>query len=115
MLNHAESPCSDDPANPQSFSSSKKIYISFILNLYTFSVNIGSSIYVPREQRVMDRFRVGPTTASLGISLYVLACMFKSRTPGSIQLTIKQDGLGPMLWSLLSEYDDLSLPLHADY
>lgn len=44
--------------------------------LYTFSVYIGSSIYTPSEQGIMDRFGVSPTAAALGMSLYVLACWF---------------------------------------
>ncbi|KUJ22347.1 MFS general substrate transporter [Mollisia scopiformis] len=76
----------DDPGNPQNYSTPKKIYVSFIIALYTFAVYIGSSIYTPGEGEVEERFNVGPTAAALGMSLYVLAY-----------------GVGPMLWSPLSE------------
>lgn len=35
---------------------------------------IGSSIYAPGEGEIQQSFNVGPIAASLGISLYVLAC-----------------------------------------
>ncbi|KAE8445003.1 hypothetical protein EG329_014009 [Mollisiaceae sp. DMI_Dod_QoI] len=53
---------------------------------YTFAVYIGSSIYSPGEGEIEEKFNVGPTAAALGMSLYVLAY-----------------GIGPMLWSPLSE------------
>jgi DHA1 family multidrug resistance protein-like MFS transporter len=76
----------DDPANPQNWSNLKRFFISLIICLYTFVVYSGSAIYTSSEQGVMERFNVGPTAASLPISLYVLAY-----------------GLGPLLWSPLSE------------
>jgi len=47
---------------------------------------MGSAIYAPSSAGVMAQFSVGPNTASLGLSMYVLAY-----------------GIGPMLWSPLSE------------
>jgi DHA1 family multidrug resistance protein-like MFS transporter len=44
-------------------------------SLYTFSVYVGSAIYVPSEPGVMEEFGVGQTVASLGLALYVLGCM----------------------------------------
>jgi DHA1 family multidrug resistance protein-like MFS transporter len=76
----------DDPANPQNWSNLKRFFISLIICLYTFVVYSGSAIYTSSEQGVMERFNVGPTAASLPLSLYVLAY-----------------GLGPLLWSPLSE------------
>ncbi len=46
-----------------------------INRLYTFSVYIGSSIYTPGEQGIMDRFGVSPTASVVGMSLYVLSCL----------------------------------------
>jgi DHA1 family multidrug resistance protein-like MFS transporter len=76
----------DDPANPQNWSNLKRFFISLIICLYTFVVYSGSAIYTSSEQGVMERFNVGPTAASLPLSLYVLAY-----------------GIGPLLWSPLSE------------
>ncbi|KAF8863389.1 MFS general substrate transporter [Acephala macrosclerotiorum] len=76
----------DDPDDPMNYSTSKKIYVSFLLALYTFAVYTGSSIYTPGLGEVEEKFNVGPTAAALGMSLYVLAY-----------------GIGPMLWSPLSE------------
>ncbi|KAH9221510.1 major facilitator superfamily domain-containing protein [Leptodontidium sp. 2 PMI_412] len=76
----------DDPENPQNWSSGKKIYISLLLSIYTFAVYIGSSIYTPGMGQIEERFGVGPTASALGMSLYVLAY-----------------GIGPMLWAPLSE------------
>ena len=76
----------DDPENPQNWTLAKKVYVSFVISMYTFAVYIGSSIYAPGEQGVMDEFDVGHIAAALGLSLYVLAY-----------------GIGPMIWSPLSE------------
>ena len=76
----------DDPANPQNWSSWKKNFVSLILCLYTFAVYTGSAIYTPGEEGVMQRFGVSAENASLPLSLYVLAY-----------------GLGPLVFAPLSE------------
>ncbi|RMZ87764.1 hypothetical protein DV736_g5006, partial [Chaetothyriales sp. CBS 134916] len=76
----------DDPANPQNWSSLKKAWVSFIIFMYTFAVYAGSSIYTSSEPQIMERFHVGQSKASLGLSMYVLGY-----------------GFGPMLFSPLSE------------
>jgi MFS transporter, DHA1 family, multidrug resistance protein len=76
----------DDPANPQNWGDAKRFAVSFIICLYTFVVYSGSAIYTSSEQGVMEKFNVGPTAASLPLSLYVLAY-----------------GIGPLLWAPLSE------------
>ncbi|KAJ9288525.1 hypothetical protein DTO021C3_3777 [Paecilomyces variotii] len=76
----------DDPANPQNWSSKKKAFTALQICLYTFVVYTASSIYVPAEQQIMQRFGVQQTKASLGLALYVVAY-----------------GLGPLIWSPLSE------------
>ncbi|KAJ9294919.1 hypothetical protein DTO271G3_6481 [Paecilomyces variotii] len=76
----------DDPANPQNWSSRKKAFTALQICLYTFVVYTASSIYVPAEQQIMQRFGVQQTKASLGLALYVVAY-----------------GLGPLIWSPLSE------------
>jgi len=77
---------SDDAANPQNWSSRKKAFVAAQIYLYTLAVYMGSAIYAPSTEGVMHVFGVGIDAASLGLSMYVLAY-----------------GLGPMLWSPLSE------------
>jgi MFS transporter, DHA1 family, multidrug resistance protein len=76
----------DDPANPQNWSSGKKAYVTFQIFIYTFAVYAGSAIYTSSEPQVMEVFGVGQSKASLGLSLYVIGY-----------------GIGPMLFSPLSE------------
>ncbi|KAL9042422.1 MAG: hypothetical protein Q9180_000613 [Flavoplaca navasiana] len=76
----------DDPANPQNWSSWKKVFVAFQLCLYTFAIYLASAIYTPSEPGVMIRFGVGSTAAALGLSMYVLGY-----------------GIGPLLWSPMSE------------
>lgn len=76
----------DDPANPQNWTNSKRFGISLIICLYTFVVYTGSAIYTSSTEGVINRFGVSPTDASLPLSLYVLAY-----------------GIGPLLWAPLSE------------
>ena len=59
----------DDPSNPQNWSSWKKAYVGFLIFLYTFAVYCGSAIYTSSEPGVMERFGVGQSKASLGLSM----------------------------------------------
>ncbi|PSN71172.1 MFS general substrate transporter [Corynespora cassiicola Philippines] len=76
----------DDAANPQNWSFGKKAIVLVQILLYTMSVYMGSAIYSPSTQGVMERFGVSLGAASLGLSMYVLAY-----------------GIGPLLFSPLSE------------
>jgi DHA1 family multidrug resistance protein-like MFS transporter len=76
----------DDPANPHNWTSGKRAFITFLICAYTWVVYIGSSIYAPSEQGVMEAFQVSPTLAVLPLALYVLAY-----------------GVGPLLWAPLCE------------
>ena len=71
----------EDQANPQNWSTGKKVLVTAQICAYTFSVYIGSSLYVASEPAIMEKFHVGDTAAALGLALYVLAY-----------------GIGPMLW-----------------
>ncbi|KAI7190836.1 MFS general substrate transporter [Hortaea werneckii] len=75
-----------DPSNPQNWSLTKKSLVSLQICLYTLAVYMGSAIYTPAIGGVMAEFNVGPETALLGLSLYVLAY-----------------GIGPLIFSPLSE------------
>ena len=76
----------DDPANPQNWSQKKKAFTALLIDLYTFVVYCGSSIYVSSEPQIMERFGVGETKASLGLAFYVMGY-----------------GLGPLIFSPMSE------------
>jgi len=76
----------DDAENPQNWSFSKKAIVLAQILLYTMAVYMGSAIYSPSIEGVMVRFGVSIGSASLGLSMYVLAY-----------------GIGPLLFSPLSE------------
>jgi DHA1 family multidrug resistance protein-like MFS transporter len=76
----------DDPANPQNWTFGKKAVVLSQILIYTMAVYMGSAIYSPSIGGVMQRFGVSLGSASLGLSMYVLAY-----------------GVGPLLFSPLSE------------
>lgn len=76
----------DDPANPQNWPASIKSTVLLQLAAYSLAVYGASSMYVPGEQGVMERFHVGPTPAALGLAIYVIGY-----------------GLGPLIFAPLSE------------
>lgn len=76
----------DDPANPQNWSSFKKGFVVFILCFYTWTVYCAGPIYAASEPGIVPHFGISPVAASLGLSLYVLAY-----------------GIGDLLFSPLSE------------
>ena len=76
----------NDPEKPHNWSFGKKLWVSMLLFVYTFSVYIGSSLYTASEPDIMRIYGVGDEVAELGLTMYVLAY-----------------GLGPMLFSPLSE------------
>ncbi|KAF2170842.1 hypothetical protein M409DRAFT_51093 [Zasmidium cellare ATCC 36951] len=75
-----------DPDNPQNWSSKKKALAAGIIDLYTLTVYAGSAICTPSYEGIMERFGVSIQVVSLLLSMYVQAY-----------------GIGPMLWSPLSE------------
>ena len=76
----------DDPENPQNWSSKKKGFAVLQIYVYTLAVYLGSAIYTASEGEVMRVFNVSQTKASLGLALYVFGY-----------------GLGPLFFSPLSE------------
>lgn len=76
----------DDPANPQNWTFGKKLVVLTQILIYTMAVYMGSAIYSPSIPGVMQKFGVSIGSASLGLSMYVLAY-----------------GIGPLLFSPLSE------------
>ncbi len=75
-----------DPENPYNWSSIKKLWVGMLLFVYTFTVYIGSSLYTTSQTDIVETFGVSEIAASMGLTIYVLAY-----------------GIGPMLWSPLSE------------
>ncbi|KAJ6104646.1 hypothetical protein N7523_010966 [Penicillium sp. IBT 18751x] len=76
----------DDSENPQNWSTRKKIFVSSLIWLLTFSIYIGSAIYSPGIPGVSEQFGVSREVGILGLTLFVLGY-----------------GLGPMIWAPLSE------------
>ncbi|QIX02203.1 hypothetical protein AMS68_007720 [Peltaster fructicola] len=76
----------DDPENPMNWSHAKKYFVTFQICLLTVSVYIGSSIYTAGLMDVTEIFGVSQVAATLGLCLFVAGY-----------------GLGPMLWSPMSE------------
>ncbi|EHK17764.1 uncharacterized protein TRIVIDRAFT_43018 [Trichoderma virens Gv29-8] len=76
----------DDPENPRNWPLVWKNLMMFQLCVLNFAVYMASSIYVPGELGVMKEFGVSEVVATLGLSLFTLGY-----------------GVGPMLWSPLSE------------
>ncbi|EXJ92341.1 hypothetical protein A1O3_00891 [Capronia epimyces CBS 606.96] len=76
----------DDPENPQNWSITKKILVTFEICLLTFSVYVGSAIYTAGIPDVSRTFGVSEVAATLGLTLFVLGY-----------------AIGPMLWSPMSE------------
>lgn len=76
----------DDPENPQNWTTSKKVGVLVQLCAYSMAVYGASSMYVPGEQGVMERFHVGTAPAALGLAIYVVGY-----------------GVGPLIWAPLSE------------
>ena len=62
----------DDPENPQNWSSRKKVFVATILCAYTFAVYAASAIYISAIPQIMEKFVIGQTKASLGLAIYVL-------------------------------------------
>jgi DHA1 family multidrug resistance protein-like MFS transporter len=81
---------SDDPANPQNWTTGQKLVPTLIIDAYTFAVYLGSSIITGSYTGIMRQFDVSQQVVSLTLSMYVLAY-----------------GIGPLLWSPLSEIPPL--------
>lgn len=76
----------DDQANPQNWSTRKKIYVTAVVAIYTLVVYASSAIYTSAQDLVMRKFGLSFSEGSTILSLYVAGY-----------------GLGPLLFSPLSE------------
>ncbi|BCS26949.1 uncharacterized protein APUU_51660S [Aspergillus puulaauensis] len=80
----------NDSENPQNWSTMKKFLVSCEIWLLTFAIYIGSAIYTPGIPGISEQFGVSNVAAVLGLTLFVLGY-----------------GLGPMVWSPLSELPNI--------
>ena len=76
----------DDVDNPHNWGKAKKSWTSFVILLYTFGIYLGASIYTASSADISRIFHISPIAASVGLSVYIIGY-----------------GLGPLLWSPLSE------------
>jgi DHA1 family multidrug resistance protein-like MFS transporter len=58
--------------NPQNWSNGKKLFVSSLIWLLTFSIYIGSAIYTAGIGSVSVQFGVSRVAATLGLTLFVL-------------------------------------------
>ncbi|CAK7201563.1 hypothetical protein SEUCBS139899_004269 [Sporothrix eucalyptigena] len=63
----------DDPANPQNWSTANKSFIMFVLCVYTWTVYCTGPVYSTATEGIEAYFGVSAIAASLGLSLYILA------------------------------------------
>ena len=77
----------DDPDNPHNWPLSHKVLFISQIGFLTWSIYMGSSIYVPGQLQLMQEFGISAVVATLPLSLFVLGY-----------------GLGPMVFSPLSEH-----------
>ncbi len=61
----------------RNWSPAKRAFVAFSISFLTFSVYIGSAIYTPAIPGLMAEFNVSQTTATLGLTLYVLGKLFR--------------------------------------
>jgi DHA1 family multidrug resistance protein-like MFS transporter len=76
----------DDPANPQNWSSFKRSWIVFVMSMYTMIAYMAGSLYSTSEPGVQAQFGVGSQTVLLGLSMFVLAY-----------------GIGPLIFGPITE------------
>jgi len=76
----------NDPENPLNWSTAKKFFVTFEICLLTLGVYIGSAIYTAGIEDIIATFHVSQVAATVGLTLFVAGY-----------------GLGPMLWSPMSE------------
>ncbi len=62
----------DDPENPQNWSTRRKTLVVLQIYVYTLAVYIGSAIITPSQPYIEAEFNLQPEVASLGLSMYVL-------------------------------------------
>jgi DHA1 family multidrug resistance protein-like MFS transporter len=99
----------DDPANPQNWTSKKRAFVTFVMCAYTWVVYTGSAIYAASEGGVMEEFTVNPTEAVLRLSLYVLAYGVGSLVFAPLS-EIPIIGRNPVYWITFILFFALSFP-----
>lgn len=77
----------DDPENPKNWPFMYQFYFICQVGLLTASIYMGSAIYTPGVEQVMNEFNISMTVGLLPLSLFVIGY-----------------GVGPMIFSPLSEH-----------
>lgn len=62
----------NDPENPYNWSLKSRVFFIFCVMFLTLSVYIGSAIYTPGVDAIMEEFGVSQTVATLPLSLFVV-------------------------------------------
>lgn len=62
----------DDPENPYNWPLYQKIFFVFSVGFLTVSVYMGSAIYTPGIDEIMEEFHISQTVATLPLSLFVV-------------------------------------------
>ncbi|KAF2487690.1 synaptic vesicle transporter [Neohortaea acidophila] len=88
----------DDPANPQNWSTTRKLLFTFSISLCTFTVSFGSSVLSSGTEVLSAQYGVSPVVITLTLSLYVLGF-----------------AAGPWVWAPLSEYRGRCEPFLIGY
>lgn len=76
----------DDPENPYNWPLYQKVFFVFEIAFLTTSVYMGSAIYTPGIEEIMEQFQINQVLATLPLSMFVIGY-----------------GLGPMVLSPMSE------------
>jgi len=88
----------DDPENPMSWTTRKKLRITMILGFLTMGATLASSIFSAAFVQLTVEFNIGIQTATLGIALYILAF-----------------AVGPIAFAPISEYKGRRLSVLPAY
>ncbi|ODV77955.1 SCR1 protein [Suhomyces tanzawaensis NRRL Y-17324] len=76
----------DDPENPKNWPFYQKAFFMFQIAFLTVSVYIGSAVYTPGINEIMEEFSINHTLAALPLTMFVVGY-----------------GIGPMIFSPLTE------------
>ncbi|KAH7124328.1 major facilitator superfamily domain-containing protein [Dactylonectria macrodidyma] len=76
----------NDSSNPIHWPKRKKVVVYFIINYVALVINMASAIYAPSQAEIQVAFGVSATVSSFGLGLFIVGY-----------------GVGPLLWSPLSE------------
>ncbi|GJN91084.1 hypothetical protein Rhopal_004100-T1 [Rhodotorula paludigena] len=100
----------DDPLNPYCWSNLKRNFVSVEVALMTTVIYIGSAIYTPAYQGIMEAFGVAQVVAVLGLTLFILGYGIGPMFLSPLQET-PHLGRNPVYWAALFLFTLLQLPI----